>query len=221
RKHIYEQFHQSLKRLNHDYVDIYYAHRFDPEVPLEETLKTFDDLLREGKVLYIGVSEWTAAQIVEGLRVQDKYLLSRLVVNQPVYNLFNRYIEDSVVPTVRENGMGLIVFSPLAQGLLTGKYRKGESIPEDSRAADPRANNFIKNMLTEENLEKVEKLIKVAQDLDITMPQLALAWILHQPGITSALIGASKPEQVEENVGAVEVELSEKDLETIEEIMED
>ncbi len=221
RKHIYEQIHQSLKRLNHDYVDIYYAHRFDPNVPLEETLRTFEDLLRQGKVLYIGVSEWTAAQIVEGLRVQDEFLLSHMVVNQPVYNLFDRYIEESIVPVIRDNGMGLIVFSPLAQGLLTGKYRKGEPLPEGSRAADPKTQDFIKNMLTDENLDKVEKLIEVARDLDITMAQLALAWILHQPGITSALIGASKPEQVEENVGAVKVELSERDLEKIAAIMED
>ena len=221
RKHIYEQFHKSLRRLDHDYVDIYYAHRFDSSVPLEETLKTFDDLLRQGKVLYLGVSEWTAAQIVEGLRVQDKHLLSHLVVNQPIYNLFNRYIENSVVSTVKENGMGLIVFSPLAQGLLTGKYRKGEPIPEDSRAADSNVNSSLKEMLTEDNLEKIENLIDIAEELNITMPQLALAWILNQPGISSALIGASKPEQVEENVKAVEVDLSDNILDRIENIMKD
>lgn len=219
RKHIFEQVNQSLKRLNHDYVDIFYCHRYDQDTPLEETLRAIDDLIRQGKILYAGVSEWTAYQIVEGLRVQDKYLLDHLVVNQPVYNIFDRYIEENVVPTVLNNGMGLVVFSPLAQGLLTGKYRKGQAIPEDSRAADPKANNHIKNMLTDENLEKIEKLIKIADELEVSMPELALAWILHQPGITSALIGASKPEQVEENVKAVDIKLSTEVLGQIEEIV--
>lgn len=219
RKHIIEQVNQSLKRLKHDYVDIFYCHRYDPETPLEETLRAIDDLIRQGKILYAGVSEWTAYQIVEGLRVQDRYLLDRLVVNQPIYNMFNRYIEDSVVPTVLENGMGLVVFSPLVQGLLTGKYRKGQAIPEDSRAADPRSNIYLKDNLTEENLEKVEQLMKIAEEVGVSLPQLALAWILHQPGITSALIGASKPEQVEENVKAVEIDLSSEILDRIEEII--
>lgn len=219
RKHVFEQLHHSLKRLQHDYVDILYCHRFDPEVRLEETLRTIDDMVRQGKVLYVGVSEWTAAQIVEGLRVQDHYLLDHIVVNQPVYNLFNRYIEESVVPTCVENGIGIIVFSPLAQGLLTGKYRKGQPIPENSRAADPKANQWIKQTLTEENLDKVEKLLKVAQAHNVSLAQLSLAWILHQPGITSALIGASKPEQVEENVKAVDIELSDDVLKQIDQIM--
>ena len=196
RKHVFEQLHHSLRRLEHDYVDILYCHRFDPTVRLEETLRTIEDMIRQGKVLYMGVSEWTAAQIVEGLRVQDRYLLDRIVVNQPVYNLFNRYIERSVVPTCLDNGIGLIVFSPLAQGLLTGKYRKGQEIPQDSRAADPKANQSITRMLTDANLEKVEQLIKIAEELGVTLAQLSLAWILHQPGISSALIGASKPSQV-------------------------
>jgi voltage-dependent potassium channel beta subunit len=219
RKHVFEQLHSSLKRLKHDYVDILYCHRFDPETPLEETLRTFDDFIRQGKVLYVGVSEWTASQIVEGLRVQDKFLLDHIVVNQPVYNLFNRYIEDEVVTTVIENGIGLIVFSPLAQGLLTGKYRKGKPIPSNSRAANPEINKWLKEILTDKNLEKVEQLIGIAEELNITMPQLALAWILHQPGITSALIGATKPEQVEENVKAIDVELSAELLERIDEVM--
>lgn len=218
RKHIIEQANQSLKRLKHDYVDIFYCHRYDSETPLEETLRAIDDLIRQGKVLYVGVSEWTAYQIVEGLRVQDRYLLDRIVVNQPVYNMFNRYIEDSVVPTALENGIGLVVFSPLAQGLLTGKYRKGQAVPEDSRAADPKANTYFKDSLTEENLEKVEKLMAIAGELGVSLSQLALAWILHQPGITSALIGASRPEQVEENVKAVDIELSAEVLDRIEEI---
>ncbi|NLV91062.1 MAG: aldo/keto reductase [Firmicutes bacterium] len=220
RKHVFEQLHHSLRRLEHDYVDILYCHRFDPTVRLEETLRTIEDMIRQGKVLYMGVSEWTAAQIVEGLRVQDRYLLDRIVVNQPVYNLFNRYIEESVVPTCLDNGIGLIVFSPLAQGLLTGKYRKGQEIPQDSRAADPKANQSITRMLTDANLEKVEQLIKIAEELGVTLAQLSLAWILHQPGISSALIGASKPSQVEENVKAIDIELSSEVLERIENIMQ-
>ncbi|MFW6238645.1 MAG: aldo/keto reductase family protein [Halanaerobiales bacterium] len=220
RKHVYEQLHQSLERLNHDYVDIFYCHRFDENTPLAETLKTIDDFIRQGKILYMGVSEWTAAEIVEGLRVQDEFLLDHIVVDQPKYNLFHRDIEEAVLPSCQENGIGVVTFSPLAQGLLTGKYRKGEPVPENSRAADPDSNQFIKNVLTDENLEKVEGLVEVSNDLGVSMPQLALAWILHQPGITSALIGASRPEQVEENVKAVEVELSDQILARIDEIMQ-
>ncbi|MFW6035592.1 MAG: aldo/keto reductase family protein [Halothermotrichaceae bacterium] len=219
RKHIYEQLHQSLNRLNHDYVDIYYCHRFDENTPLEETLRTIEDMIRQGKVLYVGVSEWTAAQIVEGLRVQDKYLLDHIVVNQPQYNMFHRNIEKSVVPTAIENGIGIIPFSPLAEGLLTGKYRKDKPIPEDSRAADPDSNTWIKQKLTDKNLERVEELIKIAGELEISMAQLALAWVLHQPGITSALIGASRPKQVEENVKAVEIELTDNLLEKVNKIL--
>ncbi|NLL69917.1 MAG: aldo/keto reductase [Epulopiscium sp.] len=220
RKHVFEQVHASLKRLNLDYVDILYCHRFDPHTPLEETLRTIEDLIRQGKILYMGVSEWTAAQIVEGLRVQDRYLLDHIVVNQPVYNLLNRYIEDTVVPTCIQNGIGLVVFSPLAQGLLTGKYRKGQKIPANSRAADPRANQFIQRIYTDENLEKIEKLIPIAEELNITLAQLSLAWILHQPGITSTLIGASRPSQIEENIKALDVKLSPAILEKIDQIVQ-
>lgn len=218
RKHIFEQVHASLKRLDLDYVDILYCHRFDPNTPLEESLRTIDDLIRQGKILYMGVSEWTAAQIAEGLRVQDRYLLDHIVVNQPVYNLFNRYIEDAVVPTCIQNGIGLVVFSPLAQGLLTGKYRKGQPIPSDSRAADPKANHFMQKMLTDENLDKVEQLIQISDELGIPLSQLSLAWLLHQPGITSTLIGASKPSQVEENVKALDITLSTDVLDAINKI---
>lgn len=218
RKHIFEQVHASLKRLDLDYVDILYCHRFDPNTPLEESLRTIDDLVRQGKILYMGVSEWTAAQITEGLRVQDRYLLDHIVVNQPVYNLFNRYIEEAVLPTSIQNGIGSVVFSPLAQGLLTGKYRKGQPIPGDSRAADPKANQSVQRMLTDENLDKVEQLIKVSDELGISLSQLSLAWLLHQPGISSALIGASRPSQVVENVKALDVQLSSDVLDTINKI---
>jgi Predicted oxidoreductases (related to aryl-alcohol dehydrogenases) len=219
RKHVFEQAHASLKRLGTDYVDIYYCHRYDPETPVDETLRTIDDLVRQGKVLYVGVSEWTAAQIQEALQTADRYLLDRIVVNQPVYNMFNRYIEKEVIPLSERNGIGQVVFSPLAQGLLTGKYRKGAPVPENSRAADPQAGSMIKNLLTDDRLEKVEQLRAVADELGITLSQLALAWILRQPNVASALIGASRPEQVEENVKASGMTLSGDVLERIEHIL--
>jgi voltage-dependent potassium channel beta subunit len=219
RKHVFEQLHASLKRLNLDYVDIYYCHRYDPETPVDETLRTIDDLVRQGKVLYVGVSEWTAQQIQEALGTADKYLLDRIVVNQPVYNMFNRYIEKEVIPVCEQNGISQIVFSPLAQGVLTGKYKRGEKLPEGSRAADPKSNTFIKDLLKDEVLIKVEQLQNIANELGIKLSQLALAWVLRQPNVASALIGASKPEQVEENVKAVDVDLPEEVIEKIEEIL--
>ncbi|NMA83615.1 MAG: aldo/keto reductase, partial [Epulopiscium sp.] len=219
RKHIFEQVHASLKRLDTDYLDILYCHRFDPNTPLEESLRTIDDLIRQGKILYMGVSKWTADQIVEGLRVQDRYLLDHIVVNQPTYHLFDRSIEESLAPTSILNGIGLVVFSPLAQGLLTGKYRKGHPIPEDSRAADPKANQSMQRFLTDENLDKVEKLIVLADELNISLTELSLAWILHQPGIDSVLMGASRPSQVEENVKALDIKLSPEVMKKIDEIV--
>lgn len=220
RKHVFEQAHASLKRLGTDYVDIYYCHRYDPETPVDETLRTIDDLVRQGKVLYVGVSEWTAAQIQEALQTADRYLLDRIVVNQPVYNMFNRYIEKEIIPLSERNGIGQVVFSPLAQGLLTGKYRKGEPLPENSRAADPKAGSMIQKMLTDDRLEKVDQLRTVADELGITLSQLALAWVLRQPNVASALIGASRPEQVEENVKASGITLSDDVLERIEQILD-
>jgi voltage-dependent potassium channel beta subunit len=219
RKHVFEQLHASLKRLNLDYVDIYYCHRYDPETPVDETLRTIDDLVRQGKVLYVGVSEWTAQQIQEALGTADKYLLDRIVVNQPVYNMFNRYIEKEVIPVCEQNGISQIVFSPLAQGVLTGKYKRGEKLPEGSRAADPKSNTFMNDLLKDEVLIKVEQLQNIANELGIKLSQLALAWVLRQPNVASALIGASKPEQVEENVKAIDVELSDEVIEKIEEIL--
>lgn len=219
RKHITEQLHASLKRMKLDYVDIFYCHRYDPETPVEETLKTIDDLIRQGKILYAGVSEWSAAQIEEAVRIADKRLLDRIVVNQPVYNMLNRYIEKEVIPVSEKYGIGQVVFSPLAQGVLTGKYKPGY-VPESSRAANESINNWIKNMLNEETLTKVEKLESIAKELDITLSSLALAWALRQPNVASALIGASKPSQVEENVKAVDVALSENVVSKIEAILQ-
>ncbi|MDF2722644.1 MAG: voltage-gated potassium channel [Paenibacillus sp.] len=216
RKHITEQANASLKRLGLDYVDLYYAHRYHPDTPLEETLRAFDDLVRQGKVLYIGVSEWTAAQITEAFALADRYLLDRIVVNQPIYNLFERYIEKEIIPLGERKGFGQVVFSPLAQGLLTGKYTAAGQVPEESRAA--KQDNFRKR-ITEERIETVKQLSAVAEELGITVSQLALAWILRQPNVSSALIGASRPEQVQENVSASGIALSEETLRRIADII--
>jgi voltage-dependent potassium channel beta subunit len=217
RKHVMEQAHASLKRLDVDYVDIYYCHRFDPETPLDETLRALDDLVRQGKVLYVGVSEWTAEQITEAVHLADKKLLDRIVVNQPQYSMLNRYIEESVLPVSEKHGIGQVVFSPLAQGVLSGKYKKGAEPPAGSRAAA--GIKSIEGHLRDENLDKVEQLKPIAAELGLSMPQLALAWILRQPGVASALVGASRPAQIEDNAKASGVKLSADVLEKIEEIL--
>lgn len=216
RKHVIEQANASLKRLGHDYVDIYYCHRHDPDTPMEETLRALDDLVRQGKVLYVGVSEWKASQMAEALAIADKYLLDRIVVNQPVYNMFNRYIEPEIIPLGEKRGIGQVVFSPLAQGLLTGKYTSAQDIPANSRAAKL---EWVKNGITEEKIAQVRQLSEIASDLGIKVSQLALAWILRQPNVASALVGASRPEQITENAQASGIELSADVLERIEGIL--
>lgn len=219
RKHIIEQCEASLKRMGLDYVDLYQCHRFDPETPMEETLRALDDLVTQGKVLYAGVSEWTALQISEAAHIAKELNLDRIVSNQPVYNMVNRYIEKDVVPVSRELGVGQIVFSPLAQGVLTGKYKPGAPLPEGSRATDPGSVNFIQRYLTDANLAKVEKLIPIAERKELSLAQLALAWILRLDNISSCIIGASRPDQVNENVKASGVKLSDADLSEIEDIL--
>ncbi|SFL37930.1 voltage-dependent potassium channel beta subunit, animal [Paenibacillus sp. 1_12] len=216
RKHLMEQCHASLKRLDVDYVDIYYCHRYDPQTPVEETLRAIDDLISQGKVLYAGISEWTAAQMQEALAISDKYLLDRIIVNQPVYNMFNRYIEKEIIPLGTKNGIGQVVFSPLAQGILTGKYRPGAAIPSDSRAA---SKSWGENNLKESQLIKVEQLEKISNELGIKISQLALAWILRQDNVASTLVGASRPEQVIENCAASGITLDNEVLEKIETIL--
>lgn len=218
RKHVFEQVHASLERMNMDYIDIFYCHRFDSESDLYETLRTIDDFIRQGKILYMGVSEWTASQIIEGLKVQDQYLLDRMVVNQPVYNLINRSIEPEIVSACINNGLGIVAFSPIAQGFLSGKYRKGKEIPKDSRAANEKTNTFIEKYLTPNNLDRIQQFITIAENKSCTPSQLAIAWILHKPGISSALMGASHIEQVEENIKATDIELTEQDIIEIEKI---
>ncbi|SER27414.1 voltage-dependent potassium channel beta subunit, animal [Gracilibacillus ureilyticus] len=217
RKHIIEQCHASLQRLGLDYIDIYYCHRYHKDTPLEETLRALDDLIRQGKVLYIGVSEWTAEQITEAVHLADKKLLDRIVVNQPNYSMLHRNIENEIIPVSEKHGIGQVVFSPLAQGVLTGKYKIGESLPADSRAAQE--NMDLSRVLTESNLEKVESLKEIASDENLSIAQLAIAWILRQQNVSSALIGASKPEQIEENVKASGINLSQNTLDKIENIL--
>jgi len=219
RKHIMDQCHASLKRLGVDYLDIYYCHRYDPETPVDETLRAFDDLIRQGKILYAGVSEWSAPQITEAIRIADQYTLDKIVVNQPRYNMFQRYIEDDVIPTATKYGVGQVVFSPLAQGVLTGKYKRGEKLPENSRAMDPQGKRFVQRFLNEENLIKVEKLQELADDEGMTLVQLALAWVLRLPSVSSAIVGASKPSHIRDNVTASGITLSEETIEKVKMIL--
>ncbi|MFB9724356.1 aldo/keto reductase family protein [Planobispora longispora] len=207
RKHITESVHGSLRRLQTDYVDLYQAHRFDSETPLEETLKTFDDLVRQGKVLYVGVSEWNAEQIAAALKIADEMGFDRLVSNQPQYSMLWRVIEAEVVPLCEKEGLGQIVWSPIAQGVLTGKYLPGQPPPAGSRATDPTGGNFISRMLTDDVLTRVQELKPIAADLGLTMAQLAVAWVLQNPNVSSAIVGATRPEQVRDNVKAAGVKL--------------
>jgi aryl-alcohol dehydrogenase-like predicted oxidoreductase len=216
RKHIMEQCDASLKRLGMDYIDLYYCHRFHEETPLEETLRALDDLVRQGKVLYLGVSEWTAEQITEAVHLADRRLLDRIVVNQPNYSMLHRKIEKEIIHVSEKHGIGQVVFSPLAQGVLTGKYKKGEQAPEGTRAAQK---NMSISQLTDENLDRVEQLKLVAAEENLTLSQLALAWILRQSNVSSAIVGASRPEQLAETIKASGVTLSEDALKTIEEIL--
>ena len=215
RKHIMESVHKSLKRLGTDYLDIYFCHRYDPETPVEEVARAMDDLVHQGKVLYWGTSVWSAAQIENAVGIARQFNLYLPQVEQPRYNMLDRHIEDEIMPTAAKYGIGLTVFSPLAQGVLTGKYNEG--IPEDSRAAKY---EWVRNNITPEVIAKVRQLTEIANDLGLTMSQLALAWILRRPEISSAIIGASKPEQVIENVKAADVTLTPDVLERIEEILQ-
>lgn len=219
RKHVIEQVNASLRRLNMDYVDIFYCHRFDTETPVEETLRAIDDLIRRGKILYAGVSRWTGVQIREALKIADRYLLDRIVVGQHTYNLLNREIEEEVLTVCIEEGLGQIVFSPLAQGVLSGKYKHGEPVPKGSRADNPMSSGYIERYMKREFLERVQSLTKFADELGVSMPQLALAWVINQPGITSAIIGASRAEQVRENLSALEVRVTDEVKGEIERIM--
>lgn len=218
RKHIFEQVDKSLKNLQVDYMDMYFCHRFDETTPVEETVQAMSDLVQAGKVLYWGVSEWSPVQINEAIHLTREMHLRPLSVIQPQYNMVDRYIEDEIMDICEENGIGIVPFSPLSQGLLTGKYRKGQPIPQGSRATH-QADKQINNLLTEENLDKVEALIGIAQELGVSLSVLALAWALRKPCISSLITGASKPAQIEGNVAASGLELSPEVQERIEKIL--
>jgi aryl-alcohol dehydrogenase-like predicted oxidoreductase len=202
RKHIFEGIDGSLKRLGVDYVDLYQAHRFDYETPLEETFLAFADIVRQGKALYIGVSEWTADQLVAGAELARE-LKVPFISNQPQYSMLWRVIEEKVVPTSEELGLSQIVWSPIAQGVLSGKYLPGQPAPDGSRATDEKSGaQFIQRFMQDDVLTAVQRLQPIAEDLGLTMPQLAIAWVLQNPNVAAALVGASRPEQIASNVAA-------------------
>jgi aryl-alcohol dehydrogenase-like predicted oxidoreductase len=222
RKHIIESMNGSLRRLGTDYVDLYQAHRYDHETPLEETLRAFEDLVRQGKALYIGVSEWRAEEIAAALRIAGQLGFDRIVSNQPQYNMLWRVIESEVIPLSEKEGIGQIVFSPIAQGVLTGKYRPGEPPPADSRATDQAGGaNFISRWMRDSLLAKVQQLKPVADEAGLSLAQLAVAWTLQNPDVSAAIIGATRPEQVRENAQASGVKLEAGLLRRIDEVLGD
>lgn len=216
RKHIFESIDKSLKRLGTDYVDIYFCHRPDPETPIEETARAMNDLVRMGKVLYWGTSEWSGAEIVAAHAICERYGWVRPQSEQPQYSMLCRArVEQEIMPVIRPRGIGLVVWSPLAMGLLTGKYDAG--IPTDSRFA--REAWARERFLTEANVERVRRLKPIAEQLGVSRARLALAWALRTPAVSSVIIGATRPEQVDENVGAAELELSAETLDAIEQAL--
>ena len=219
RKHIIEQLDKTLKNMKLDYLDLYFCHRFDPTTPIEETLQVLSDMVAAGKILYYGVSEWSPVQITEALHLVKENHFRPLSVIQPQYNMADRYIEDEIIGICEQNGVGIVPFSPLAQGLFTGKYRKGQPLPAGSRATW-QADKQINNLLTEENLDKVEKLLPLADKLGVPLSVLSLAWILRQKQISSVITGASRPEQLKSNAAASGLTLPDDVLESIEKILD-
>ncbi|KAA9154417.1 aldo/keto reductase [Amycolatopsis acidicola] len=220
RKHIIESCNASLRRLQTDHIDLYQAHRFDKTVPLEETFSAFADLVHQGKVLYLGVSEWTAEQIMRGAALAREFRIP-LISNQPQYNMLWRVIESKVVPASEQEGLGQIVWSPIAQGVLTGKYKPGQPPPAGSRATDENGGaRTVTRFLRDEVLERVQKLEPLAAQAGLSLAQLAVAWVLQNPNVSSAIIGASRPEQVHENVKAAGVKLDDDLLKAIDEALE-
>jgi aryl-alcohol dehydrogenase-like predicted oxidoreductase len=219
RKHIMEAAHGSLTRLQTDYIDLYQAHRYDVETPLEETMQAFADLVRMGKVLYIGVSEWTADQLREGHKLATE-LGFQLISNQPQYSMLWRVIEAEVVPVSKELGISQVVWSPIAQGVLTGKYRPGEQPPAGSRATDEKGGaDMIRRWMSDDVLALVQQLKPLAEEAGLSMAALAVAWTLQNDNVATAIIGASKPEQVGDNAAAANVKLDADLLAKIDEIL--
>ena len=221
RKHILESINASLRRLQTDYVDLYQAHRYDTETPLEETMQAFADVVRQGKALYIGVSEWTAEEIRAGHELAGQ-LGVQLISSQPQYSMLWRIIDKEVVPTCRELGISQIVWSPVAQGVLTGKYLPGRPAPEGSRATDDKGGaNMISRWMSDDVLGAVQKVTPVADELGLTMAQLAIAWVLQNDNVAAAIVGASRPEQVQANVKAAGVKIPAEALQRIDEALAD
>ncbi len=223
RKHLVEGCDAALKRLGTDYIDLYQCHRFDPGTPVEETMRALNDLAQQGKILYYGVSEWTGAQISDAVNTVAAHNFQPLTVNQPQYSMLARGIERDVIPVSEKAGIGQVVFSPLAQGVLTGKYKPGQPPPEGSRAADPKQNQFLKTGVLDAHvhdritaddqlLHRVQNLVPIAAELGLSMSQLALAWCLRQPNVSSVIIGASQPAQIDDNAAASGIVLSETTL---------
>ena len=220
RKHIMESCHASLQRLNTDHIDLYQAHRFDVETPLEETLRAFDDLIRQGKVSYIGFSEWTASQISDALKIQDARGFDRFISSQPQYSALSRAIEGKVIPLSKREGISQIVWSPMAQGVLTGKYLPGKKPPAGSRATDKKSGaNFISTLMKDEVLQAVQNLRPIADAHGLTLSQLAIAWVLQNENVAAAIMGATKPSQVKENVKAAGVKLSSDTMSAIDKVL--
>ena len=218
REQVLTQIDKSLARLRTDYVDLYQCHRYDWDTPLEETMAALSEVVRSGKARYLGFSEWPAEKIEEAMSMPG---VERFVSSQPQYSMIWRGIERDVVEVSRRHGISQIVWSPLAQGVLTGKYRPGEPPPSDSRASSESMGMWMDKARDEQLLERVQQLRPIADELGITLAQLAIAWVLREPNVASAIIGASRPEQVEDNVGAVGVELSEDVLRRVDEILDD
>ncbi len=219
RKHIFENIDRTLTNMKLDYIDLYYCHRFDPTTPMEETLRALSALVDQGKILYYGVSEeWSGARLLEAQKIIEKYGLHPMTSLQPQYNMMDRYIEHEIMGICEEYGIGITPFSPLAQGLLTGKYKKGQPYPEGSRATH-QADKQVNNLLTDENLDKVAAMEKIAGDLGITMSVLALAWILRKDTVSSVITGASKPSQLESNLAAAGCKIPEDVRKEIDQIL--
>jgi voltage-dependent potassium channel beta subunit len=215
RKHLFDSIEASLDRLKLKYVDIFYCHRFDPDTPLEETLAAIEDLIRLGKILYWGTSEWEADQISEAWALCQARQWHPPLINQPIYNMLNKKIEQRILPTTRRLGMGTAIFSPLAQGILSGKYTGGK-IPQNSRGAAKNLNMFMLGQLNDhELLAKIDQLNPIAQRLNMTLSQLAIAFTLHTPGVSTAIVGASSLEQLVENIGASGKSIPLTDLEQL------
>ena len=217
RKHVMESCDASLRRLGTDYIDLYQCHRYDAETPVEETVRAMSDLVRQGKILYWGVSFWSAGQIMEAIAAARTWKDYLPISNQPPYNLLNRHIEMEILPMCEREGLGQVVFSPLEQGLLTGKYAGGK-IPEGTRLADQKRNVFMRDKATRDVLQRVDRLVGLAQGVGATAAQVALAWCLRRWSVASVIVGATRPEQVVENVKAAELKLSPEMFQYLEEL---